>query len=69
MIRQRISPCKGCKDRCPEPNCHMTWKSYLEYLEENKKKKETVAHNKNTDILLDGFKYEMKMKTVKRLGK
>ena len=25
------SPCKDCKDRCVEPNCHTTCSGYLEF--------------------------------------
>ena len=26
------APCKGCKDRCVEPNCHMTCQKYLDFV-------------------------------------
>lgn len=29
------APCKGCADRCIEPNCHMTCALYLEYSKVN----------------------------------
>ena len=30
------SPCLGCPDRCPEPNCHTTCEKYLAFDEECK---------------------------------
>lgn len=26
-----LMPCKGCRDRVVEPNCHMTCEKYLAY--------------------------------------
>ena len=33
-MRQPESPCLGCPDRCPEPNCHMTCKKYIAFRKE-----------------------------------
>lgn len=31
------APCKGCKDRTIEPNCHMSCTKYIEFAEECKR--------------------------------
>ena len=28
------APCKGCSDRCADPNCHMTCDRYLAFRNE-----------------------------------
>ena len=33
-MKQPTSPCLGCPDRCPEPNCHITCERYLAYSKE-----------------------------------
>lgn len=33
-MKQPESPCLGCTDRCPEPNCHMTCEQYLAFRRE-----------------------------------
>lgn len=35
-MRHPESPCLGCPDRCPEPNCHSTCEKYLAFDEECK---------------------------------
>jgi len=41
MSAFKNSPCKGCKDRVAEPNCHITCERYLaeKALYDEKKKK------------------------------
>lgn len=34
------APCKNCKDRTIEPNCHMSCVKYIEFTEENKRARE-----------------------------
>ena len=34
------TPCQNCKDRCPNPNCHMTCEKYLTWKKEEKIAKE-----------------------------
>lgn len=35
-----LSPCKGCKDRCVEPNCHNTCRKYIDWKAEYEKLKD-----------------------------
>lgn len=37
-------PCKGCEDRCIEPNCHTTCQKYLDFLNRLK-----VVNQKESD--------------------
>lgn len=34
------APCKGCKDRVVEPNCHMACEKYLEFVKNKEEYKE-----------------------------
>lgn len=36
------APCKDCKERTVEPNCHMTCQRYLESVKEHKKRVESL---------------------------
>ena len=46
------APCKGCKDRTVEPNCHMTCDKYLEFVA-GKHKEQNVRKQVETAYFLD----------------
>lgn len=47
MRIDRDAPCKGCKERTIEPNCHMICERYLEFIERrNVRKAEEEKHHK-----------------------
>ena len=41
-----ICPCKDCKDRVPEPNCHITCQKYIGWSKRNEERR-TKMRNEN----------------------
>lgn len=50
-MKQPTSPCLGCPDRCPEPNCHITCERYNHFLQLNNEYKDEVLKEKELDSL------------------
>lgn len=53
-----INCCKGCQDRCAEPNCHMTCERYLTQraardLELKQRYKEGIINSYKTVVSMD----------------
>lgn len=44
-------PCKGCKDRRAEPNCHTDCERYLSYINELHAKRDKVWEGKMKDMV------------------
>lgn len=40
------APCKNCKDRTVEPNCHITCQKYIEFKKKRDKDLETIRISK-----------------------
>lgn len=34
-MKKPVAPCKGCPDRVPEPNCHITCLKYKEFVKQS----------------------------------
>lgn len=51
MSAFKNSPCKDCKDRVAEPNCHTTCKRYLEEKAKYNEKKQQIYDAKMQDAV------------------
>lgn len=48
MMGSNEAPCKGCKDRVPEPNCHITCEKYIEFDKKMKQQRYEKLERKKT---------------------
>lgn len=39
------APCKGCTERCAEPNCHTTCQRYIDWKSKDHKMKVDKTHD------------------------
>ena len=47
-----LAPCKNCKERTIEPNCHTTCEKYLKYVDMCKEYKEQERNYRRTNYSL-----------------
>lgn len=60
--------CKGCQDRCADPNCHTTCERFLLEQEKRNKWLEEVNKKKGQEKNYNEFKYERVTSTKKYLS-
>lgn len=60
------SPCKGCEDRVPYPNCHMTCERYIEWNKRHLEKKEAIRKKELEERDITTYNIETSIKLKKK---
>lgn len=62
----KISPCKGCEDRVPYPNCHATCERFIEWNKRHLENKAKIRKKKSEEIDIVTYAVETGMKLKKK---
>lgn len=60
------SPCKGCEDRVPYPNCHTTCKRFIEWNKRHLEKKEAIHKKESEERTFTAYNVETSIKLKKK---
>ena len=61
------SPCKGCTERCAEPNCHTTCEKYLSFEEAHKARRQAKKKTAVESYASERYR-DVKTKWLKKKG-
>lgn len=62
----RISPCKGCEDRVPYPNCHMTCERFIEWNKRHLEEKEAKSKKELEERIFTSYNVETSIRLKKK---
>lgn len=58
-------PCRGCPDRCPEPNCHLTCEKFIEWQKKIEEKKSVIVKKRKEQKVYNGYIRENTTRWIK----
>lgn len=61
-----VSPCKGCEDRVPYPNCHSTCERYIEWNKRHLEEKEAKSKKESEERTFTSYNVETSIKLKKK---
>lgn len=61
-------PCKGCKDRCADPNCHAACRRYIGWKQDETKRKTEERHRKTMEDNVTSYSVA-KQEKIKKIRK
>lgn len=60
------SPCKGCEDRVPYPNCHSTCERFIEWNKRHIEKKDAIRKKESEERDITAYNIETSIRLKKK---